>query len=269
MENSKPTMAEMSGESASAPRLVLNEIQFNGKKNTFYLVNKKGGLVETPKGKRYEQESLGESINVVFLRIRRRLRQFRKDEKPLVTNEHNTKSDMLTLFGDPQIIKGSNDALKAQYPNLRTNQTVYCLFTREGFPDEIVRLSVKGSSLGSKAKAKDVHTFYTYISSFKDGGADDHFYDFITELYGVEEQGDLGEYYSMSFRRGLELPQEVKDKAVEMMMPVYTFIKQSDVFYETKKVAELQKISAKEVSDNDEEVIEYPEDEINPEDIPF
>lgn len=264
----KPTMAEMSGESSSAPRLVLNEIQFNGKKNLFYYVNKKKGLVETPKGKRYEQESLGESVSVVFLRIRRRLRQYRKDEKPLVTNEHNTKSDMLTLFGDTQIIKGSNDALKERYPNLRTNQTVYCLFSREGFDDEIVRLNVKGSSLGSKSKAKDVHTFYSYVSSFKDGGADDHFYDFITELYGVEESSDLGEYYSMSFRKGLELTQDLKEKVVEMMIPIYTFIKQSDLFYETKKIADLQKASDKVVED-EEVVIEYPEDEINPEDIPF
>lgn len=267
MEN-KPSMAEMSGETSTSPKLVLNEISLNGKKGRFVYTDKKGGLIEKDGKKRYAQEDLGESVRVVFMRIRRRLRQFRKDQKPLVTNEHNTKADMLTLFGEPSIIKGGNDDLKAKYPNLRTNQVVYCLFSREGHEDEVVRLIVRGSSLGSKAKAKEVHDFYTYISSFKADGADDHFYDFVTELYAVEEKGDLGEYYAMSFRRAEELDQEAKGKVSEKMIPVFNFIKASDAYYQTKRVEEIQKTVDK-ARDEDVDVIEYPEDEINPEDIPF
>lgn len=269
METSKPSMAEMSGETSTSPKLVLNEISINGKKGTFIYTDKKGGLVEADGKKRYAQEDLGESVNVVFMRIRRRLRQFRKDQKPLVTNEHNTKNDMLTLFGDPAIVKGGNDDLKAKYPNLRTNQIIYCLLSREGHEDEVVRLVVKGSSLGSKAKAKGTHDFYTYISSFKADGADDHMYDFITELYVIEERGDLGEYYAMSFRRGEELDQAAKDKVAEKMIPVFSFIKASDAYFQTKKVEELQKTLDKARASDDIPTIEYPEDEINPEDIPF
>lgn len=269
MENTKPSMAEMSGETAMSPKLVLNEISINGKKGTFTYTNKKGGLVEADGKKRYAQEDLGESVNVVFMRIRRRLRQFRKDQKPLVTNEHNTKNDMLTLFGDPTIVKGSNDDLKAKYPNLRTNQIVYCLLKREGHEDEVVRLVVKGSSLGSKAKAKGTHDFYSYMSSFKADGQDLHMYDFITELYVVEEAGDLGEYYAMSFRMISELDQEGKDKVAEKMTPIFAFIKASDAYFKTKKVEELQKTIETARATDDIPTIEYPEDDINPEDIPF
>lgn len=255
-----------------SPKLVLNEISINGKKGTFTYTNKKGGLVEADGKKRYAQEDLGESVQVIFMRIRRRLRQFRKDQKPLVTNEHNTKNDMLTLFGDPAVVKGSNDDLKAKYPNLRTNQIVYCLLKREGMEDEVVRLVIKGSSLGSKAKAKGTHDFYSYMSSFKEGGSDDHVYDFITELYAIEENGDLGEYYAMSFRCLEELDQEGKDKVAEKMIPVFNFIKASDAYFQTKKVEELQKTLDKARASDDIPTIEYPDadDEgINEGDIPF
>lgn len=268
METQKPSMAEMSGETATSPKLVLNEISINGKKGTFIYTDKKGGLIEADGKKRYAQEDLGESVQVVFMRIRRRLRQFRKDQKPLVTNEHNTKNDMLTLFGDPTIVKGGNDELKEKYPNLRTNQIVYCLLSRPGFDDEVVRLVIKGSSLGSKAKAKGTHDFYTYISSFKADGADLHMYDFITELYAIEENGDLGEYYAMSFRRLDELDQAAKDKVAEKMTPIFAFIKASDAYFQTKKVEELQK-TVEKAREDQLETIEYPADDINPEDIPF
>ena len=52
--------------------------------------------------------------------------------------------------------------------------------------------------------------FYSYVSEFKKDGADDHFYDFITELFSVSENGDLGEYNSMSFKRGEALDEETK-----------------------------------------------------------
>jgi len=272
-ETKKPSMAEMSGETSSSPRLVLNEIMFNGSKGSYFLVDKISGLSADPKDgkKKYAKEDLGEKIDVIFLRIRRKLRQYRKGENPLTTNEHNTKFDMLTLFGGDRIEKGSNDDLRAKYQGLKTMQIVYCLLLREGKEPEMCRMNVKGASLGSEQKAKDVHSFYSYISSFKNGGQDLHFYDFITELSGVEEESDMGKYYAMNFVQGRAIDEGEKALAESNLMVAFQFIKKSDEYYKTKGAVEIQKEVVKD-KEADIDTIEYPtddEDGINPEDIPF
>jgi len=266
------SMEEMSGESKSSPRLTLNELVYNGKKNKFFLVMKKAGLIEQEDGKKkFDKQELGEEVNVIFLRIRRKLRQYRKDEKPLTTNEHNTKADMLTLFGDTEVIKGSNDELKARHQLLRTVQIVYALYLPQGSTrGELVRLIVKGSALGSKVKAKDVHDFYSYISSFKAGGADEHFYEHITILKGVEEQGELGEYYAMTFVQGEKITdnEEMMSEVKVNMTIAYDYITASDEYYKSKNAAEINKeIVEQKAADID--TIEYPDDDVDLEDIPF
>lgn len=263
-------MEEMSGETKTSPRLQLNEIQFNGQKGSYVYIDKIKGLVEQGDGKKkYEKIDLGEDISVVFLRIRRKLRQFRKGENPLTTNEHNSKHDMLTLFGGTSIVKGTNDDLREKFTGLKTNQIVYCLLLGKGDEPELVRLVVKGASLGSEVKGKDVHDFYSYISSFKDKGREDHFYQFITELSSISEEGQLGSYYAMGYKEGDKVTPELNEQAIlPAMQKVFDFVNQSDLYYKTKNVQEIQK--EKDVErDEDIDTIEYPEEEINADDIPF
>lgn len=266
----RPSKEEMSGETKSAPRLELNELAFNGQKGQFFLVEKTKGLIQNGDKKGFNKIPLGETAKVVFLRIRRKLRQYRKNEKALTTNEHNTKFDMLTLFGDDRIVKGTNEELREKYQGLKTMQIVYALLVTES-GNELVRLNVKGSSLGSQSKAKGVHDFYSYISSFKKDGADNHFYDFETVLSPVEEQSDAGTYYAMTFNVGSELNDEMKKTVEDEMYKVYEFVKKSDEYYNTKPVEEIQKVEDK-AKEEGLPTIEYPDGDdegINPDDIPF
>lgn len=259
----------MSGEMERAPKLELNEIIFNGKKNTFFYVNRKGGLIEKDGKKMYEKTELGESVNVIFLRIRRKLRMYRKGQSYVMTNEHNTKHDMLTLFEDSNIIKGTNDQLKEKYgaSRLKTVQIVYALLSREGAEPELVRLVVKGASLGSEAKGKGVEDFYSYIGGFKKDNKDEHFYEYVTKLYGIAEEGEQGEYYAMTFERGSKLSDAQIDTLVATnMKTVFDFVTASDAYYKTKNVEEITKDTK---ADGGEDVIEYPDDDVNSEDIPF
>lgn len=267
------TMEEMSGETKSAPRLELNELKFNGNENKFYLIDRKGGLqkIEGEDGEQYAKKELGASATVIFLKIRRKLQQFRKNETNLSTNEHNTKHDMLTLFGDTNIVKDTNDGLRERYPGLKTTQVIYCLLRLPDNSWELVRLNIKGSALGSESKAKDVMTFYDYTASFKADGANEHFYEYETNLFGVKEKSDLGTYFAMTFARGesIALNQELMTKVSMAMSTAYNFTQLSDQYYQTKKPEDIKREN-QIIKQEDLDVIEYPTDEdINLEDIPF
>lgn len=256
------TLEEMSGENLykKPAQLILNEIRINGKKGKFFFRDVIGGLKEIDGKKRYEQKEIGEEVSVIFLKIRRKLRQYRKEENPLTTSEHNHKDDIVALFGNPEVEKGKASDLREKYQGLRTQQIIYAIYG-----DELVRVLIKGSALGSKSKKKDVMAFYEYISSFKEDGKDEHFYNFITKLYAVEEVGELGEYYTMSFKKDRELTEEEKKLVAEKMLIAFNFCKGTDEYYNKGKAEEIKKVAEKE----EIETVEYPEDEIVGEEILF
>lgn len=262
METKRPSLKEMSGEKEVAPQLELNEIVINGNEGNYYYVHKKKGLIDIEEGvKGYEKDNLGPAIEVTFLRIRRKLRQYIKGQKPLSTQEHTSSADMLTLFGGEKVVRGTNDELRKQYQGLRTVQVVYCLYN-----GELVRLTVKGASLGSEVKAKEVHDFYSYVSSFKKNGADDHFYEHITILSNVKERSPMGSYFAMNYERGRKLETDEMELVEQNMGTVYDYVQSLDLFYKTKEVTKIAQ-TAKET----EEIptIEYPDDDIDPNGIPF
>ena len=262
----KKKLSEMSGENdgGTAPKLSINQIRFNGKRGLYIYEDVKGGLIETDGKKSYDKKSIGNQIEVVFLKIRRRLYQFRKDKKALTTTEHNHTGARVTLFGGEKIENGIASELREKYPQLRTQQIIYALY--EG---ELVRLIVKGASLGSKTKPKDVDDFYSYISKFQ-GKNDEHFYEYKTILTVGEEKGELGEYFVMHFAKGEKLL-EGSMEAVETGMKIaFDHCKESDDYYLSKMPKELEKIAEKQQAKKEEmETVEYPEEEIDPEDIPF
>lgn len=257
----KKKLSEMSGENESggAPKLVLNQIRFNGKKGVYVYEDVKGGLIEdSSTGKKsYAKKNLGNDIDVVFLKIRRRLYQFRKDEKPRVTNEHNHSGARVVLFGD-KIENGIASELREKYPQLRTQQIVYGLYQ-----GELIRLVVKGASLGSKAKAKGVDDFYTYLAKYK---GEDHFYENTTNLTVGEEAGELGEYYVMNFAKGRKLTEtEIEEAVTPNMETAFNFCQESDHYYLSRMPKELEKEHKETPA-----VAEYVDvDEIPEGDIPF
>jgi hypothetical protein len=87
---------------------------------------------------------------------------------------------------------------------LRTVQIVYALLLTTANEPELVRITVKGASLGSEAKAEGVPTFYQYISSFP---REAHMWEYITELSAVVEEG-AKTYFAIDFKQLTKLTPE-------------------------------------------------------------
>ena len=266
-------LSKFSGEEylARAPQLATNQIRLDGKKGIFKYIDILGGLVpdETTGKRKYAQTTLGESVELVFLRIRRKLIEKMKGRpgdpntpKPASSNEHNHKTERVTLWTPAGTEYGTSDELRVKYPNLRTHQIMYALYN-----NELVRLTVKGASLGSEGKADSVMDFYEYIGSFKENpgardGKKDHFYDFKTILTAVEETSPMGEYYAMSFKRGDANDDTTMQNVAHLMKKVHEFTTQSDVFYKDKAGTQAP-------VEEPEAVIEAGDEDIIAEDIPF
>lgn len=221
------SLEEMSGEktTGSSPKLLLNEIRINGTSGKFLYKNILAGKKEDASGKeKYEETQIGDYVDLIFLKVRRKLSQFKKGGDSLNTNEHGHKSDFVTMFGlkdvqgKYQIKKGIASDLREEYQGLKTIQIVYALYA-----GELVRLIVKGSSLGSEAKPEDVLDFYSYISSFKKGERDDHFYECYTKLVSTSEEGEQGTYYSMTFSEAEKVTDDVMQLVTEKMTIAFNY----------------------------------------------
>lgn len=221
------SLEEMSGEktTGSSPKLLLNEIRINGNSGKFLYKNILAGKKEDASGKeKYEETEIGDFVDLVFLKVRRKLSQFKKGGDSLNTSEHGHKGDFVTMFGlkdvqgKYQIKKGIASDLREEYQGLKTIQIVYALYA-----GELVRLIVKGSSLGSEAKPEDVLDFYSYISSFKKGERDDHFYECYTKLVSTAEDGEQGTYYSMTFSEEEKLTDDVMEIVTEKMTVAFKY----------------------------------------------
>lgn len=271
------SLEEMSGEKKGSPKLKLNEIRLNGESGVFIYKDVLAGMKEVDGKKSYEEREIGTQVSLVMLKIRRRLAAYRDEQKGLQTNEHNTKNDYLTLYGEPKIQNGNNDELRTKYPELRTQQIIYALY--EG---ELVRVIVKGSALGSKNKAKGTLTFYDYVQIFKQmPGGKEHFYNYETILLPVAEKGKGSKkYFALTFKVGTKLTEEEMADVETNMTTAYNYCVQSDEYFNTKKVspattnaAEPDDTDTGEV-DADEEGSDDEDDggggaDVAPEDIPF
>ena len=279
-ENNEQDLAAMSGEAGyrGARGLELNEVSLNGdgdmtKTATGY--EPKGGyfrkkiLIGKPKDEKPEEVKLGNSITVVFLKIRRKLIERGKDGEVLrSTNEHNSKDEAVTLYEGSgktgKRIPGIASDLREKYEGLRTVQIVYALLCEGTTTPELVRLIVKGASLGSDAKADDVTDFYSYLGSFR---GEEHVWQFKTVLAAVREEGRKS-YYAIDFKRGERLSETSLDLAVSTLKGVHAKCQEIDAARAAKIVK--QDVATDAVEEEREEGgIEYPEGDIDPASIPF
>jgi hypothetical protein len=283
MSNDTFDPRQASGESAmrgSRP-LELNEVSLNGDGQAKEIApgkfERKGGyfrkriLVGKPKDQKPEEIDLGKKAVVVFLKVRRRLiERGREGEIIRSTGEHNAPTDAVTLYEGATKEKRNGVAadLRKEFPNLRTVQTVYSLLCEEKSEPELVRLIVKGASLKSDVKAPDVPDFYQYISSFT---GQDHFYEYKTVLTPVLEEGKQT-YFAINFQRGEKLDEKRYAYALEQMRKVDENCKDIDqqraqrIVKDTVAPSETTERGEEEAT---EDVIDYPKDDIGPEDIPF
>ena len=278
-ETFDPSVASGERDMRGSRPLKLNELLINGdgnatevnpgewKRNGGYF--RKRLLVGNPKDQKPKEENLGERVSVVFLKVRRRLVE-RGEKGKIVrsTGEHNSPKDSVTLYeaDSKNKVNGVAEDLRKQFENLRTVQIVYALLaTADG--DELVRLIVKGSSLGSEVKAKDVMSFYDYISSFR---GDDHFYQFETILTPVKEQG-AQPYYAINFQRGDKLSEEDAALALSRMKEVHDNCVEIDTKRAMRIVEAAQAdgvVPEEGAAPAQDMAADYPTD-INPDDIPF
>jgi len=277
----------MTGVQNKRPEYRLNEISFNGQTGKFIKRCVLEEKIKDEKGKEiYKTEELGSELEVIMLKHRRKLSQFKKGEAGLNTIEHNHKDDITILFGiDKAGIKGIASELREKYPGLKTNQIIYCFIPSL---KEIVRLVVKGSSLGSESKPEGVLSYYDYLNTFKD---DQHSWQYKTLLKQSAESSSLGAYYAIQFIKGDKLTDEQIEKTAKMIEEVHNKILTIDQYYASKMPnrSESQVTTEKERviqygedakkwekdhegqgnNQNQVEGVDYPEEEINPEDIPF
>lgn len=252
MEN----VLEMTGQTEyQKPQNVkVNTVRLNGQTGKFIYVD----LKNKPEDGRADEHELGTSINVVFLKIRRRLAFFDGGEQRFMqTSEHNSVDDVVTYF--PTNERGVASAIREKYPQLRTNQIVYCLFKSPNGV-EVVSLLVKGASLGSRAKADTTTDFYSYLGSFNE---ENPIHEFGTKLSAVKEEGKTGAYYAIDFQKGKRMEDKKIEIVVDHIKEIHERTQSQDAHYSK---------GAPEVVKQDEEyvpTVEYPEEDINPDDIPF
>jgi hypothetical protein len=276
-------LAEAAGEThwrRVAP-LELNEVSLNGSgamKQVDGKMEPAGGYfrkrILTGNRNRNEKPAeldLGKSIKIVFLRKRRKLvERGGTDGKILrATNEHNHPKEAVTLF---DTLSGKSEDgiagdLRTKYGGLRTVELIYALLITDDAEPELVRIPVKGSSLGSDAKADTTTDLYKYMSSFS---PDEHMWEYYTILTPVFEQGKMS-YFAIDFKRGDRVEGDVLGSAVAPWLRVVRDNVAAVDRSRQEKIAAA--VTAPETTIEaevqEEPAAKYPEDDINPDDIPF
>lgn len=215
----KEELADMSGEKniRNTGRYTVPIISLQGSENVF---QKKA----PDKEGKWETINLEEKeLKVVFLKIRRRLFQFKSDAsgkstgEALFSNEHDSFTDKVNVFESSKtgktmkIDEGYYDEIREKYQGLKVHIQIYCLLD-----DEVVQLLVKGSSLGS---------LFRYLK--EDIAEDKHSFEYVTKLTKLENKGQLGNYYSIEFSKEKEsnldeIAPKIKEvhKALNISQPV-------------------------------------------------
>jgi hypothetical protein len=216
------------------------------------------------------EENLGSSIAIVFLRKRRKLvERGGTDGKILrATNEHNHPKEAVTLFD--AVTGKSEDGvaadLRTKYTGLRTVEIIYALLITDAEP-ELVRLVVKGASLGSDAKADSTTDLYKYMGSFS---ADEHMWEYYTDLSAVMEKGKQT-YFAIDFKRGEAID---SDTLAGDVAPALRKVRDNCAAVDRSRQEKIAAgVTAPAAEPEEEEVQEGDSTnaaaDINPDDIPF
>jgi len=267
-------------------RLVLNEVLLNGDGDIETdeagqpittptgAVKRKGGyfrkriwIGRTDENAKPEEVNLGPEIRIIMLKIRRKLvERTAKGEILRSTNEHNTVEDTVSVFeGRTKVFTGSAREARETYPGLRTVQYVYALLSQgSGTAEpELVRVTVKGASLGSEVRPENEPAFYRYISSLKEPICT-----YVTKLGVLLEHG-MKTYFSMSFAQAGAVPESLMPLVLEKLQYVHEHTERSDSRTQARRVEGEPVEDIQAEPELGSESADYPDEEINPEDIPF
>ena len=277
MNSTQEDTSDLTGLPARIPKLAkLNEVRLNGKDGNFIYVDQ----INRKKDEKAEKTDLGQSVDFIFLRQRRRIAGYNKPLKKMyISTEHNDKNDNVYMFGAKD--KGTAEEMYNKYNvspvKMHTERVVYAFLLRPQHERELVRLIVKGSTLNFERDGK-ADTTVDYFAFIQDEKRVGHLYEYVTRMTPVKESNDLGEYYSIHFATVSRLTSEQIEVVVKTLKQLRDDVADQDAFYRKSKKPEEANVPTIDAEDDEEgtdpmvpahDKDTYPKDEISLDDIQF
>jgi len=198
------------------------------------------------------------SIEGTIIAVRRKLQYWSDDDnKVFSTSEFNKNTEEITFYGKNGAEKGTAETLRTKYPNLKTLAIIYFVSSKTG---EMVRLNCKGLGLQPEEnKSLEYAGLFQYLGRFEDGLLPSQV---ITKVMFVPKDITNGRktktYQAMRFEMGDKIEDKVTLAKIEE--------------FQSLVLSQFGKEAVKEVKEIDNSVgdtIEYPDEEVNIDDIPF
>lgn len=240
----------------------LNKVQMSGDTGDFKLSDL---LTEREKGQKPDVKELGKELDGVILKMRWALSKYDEPNNMYYSStEYDDKwRDQITVF--PNKDKGSVETMKAKY-GLSTQRIVYMYLPSE---KQIVRLIVKASALSGDKNPNGELGLFEYIDEYI--STEILPCENITVCTGVFREGKnqdgtknkRKDHYAMSFKAGRKLTETEFEKVQKMLIEV------AEKTNTAPPPVEEMDESAKIDKAFDEAFSVEPNDEINPEDVPF
>ncbi len=212
----------------------------------------------------YEREAVGKSIELVWLKLRRKLVEKTQDGIIRQTSEHNTKKDTVTIYhyngqatqeGIPASTINGDTGL---YPKMKVHQIIYAMDIAD---NHIYKIILKGGTISMQEKVEGAVLFYDYIGSM---GKEEHFYTMTNVITGTPYKTKLGVKYYGNFTKGRGLAIDEQKVVGENMKEVHEKLKAYD---ESKATQKVDPLLTKPVDDIPS--IDYGDEGVNVDDIPF
>lgn len=241
-----------SGEKVTAYKL--NEVRMSGDDGSFSF----RCLLSEKKDGKYVSQPLGKTVDGVILKMRWRLAKYNEPPaQSYMTSEYDFKTtDTVIEFSTKK--KGTAAQIKEEL-GLGSQRVLYVYVPAQ---KEIVRVIVKPSALSSENNPGKEFGLFDYVQSFTDENIGVH--EFVTQFGSVHRPDKNGnkrkDYFAMTFTRGRALTETEKEKVIGLIREVHE---------KTGATAFAEAYNGEPETNNEAPGIEYPKDDIHPEDIPF
>lgn len=254
-------IASMTGQKGAerTPAYKLNEIKMSGDDGAFSI---KEVLSEKGEDGKYPVRPLGEAVDGVILKMRWRLTRYVESPgRSLMTSEYDNKNtDKVIEFSTGD--KGVAVDMKEKH-KLSTQRVLYVYIPKE---KEVVRIIVKASALSSdnnpEIDGKRALGLFEYIDEYN--SSETYVHDYVTHFSSVFREGKNSDgsknkrkdHYAMTFEAGRILTDTEKEKVLGMIKDVHEKTSANKNFAEEYVAPQESEESA-------------PQEEINPDDVPF
>ena len=253
----KNDLYNMAGGSQGASLPRLKGIRLNGNTGEIIMTH-----LDQEKGEdgKYKKDILEAPLDLVFIKVRRKLIEGDKDGVVRSTSEHNSTVDVVKLYDNKTKTAriGIAQDLRDENERLKTEQVVYALYN-----GDVVRVSIKGTSL---RKLETKVGFYDYLRQFN---KDKPFFFYKTRL--TTKQSEDG-YYGFDYKCGTEqIDEATRETVIAHLKEIHAQCEAHDasVGRATPQPAQSATVPvAQETAALPSDPV-YPTDEIDPDDIPF